>query len=138
LAGASFCLWCVIATSMKLNAQTEVAPILGTLLGRPLVAIAAACMLIAIIGAPAAGAKILSNSVLTYLGRISYGLYVYHAGGLLVARHLIRATSVKGFAGYALTGFAFTVIFSGISYRWLETPFLKMKERFAVVRSRPV
>jgi peptidoglycan/LPS O-acetylase OafA/YrhL len=138
LAGVSFCLWCIVAASTKLNAQTEVAPILGTLLGRPLVAIGAATMLIAVIGAPATGAKILTNSVLTHLGRISYGLYVYHAAGLLLARHLIRATSVKQFAAYGLIGFTFTVIFSSVSYRWLETPFLKMKERLAVVRSRPV
>jgi hypothetical protein len=24
------------------------------------------------------------------------------------------------------------------SYRWLESPFLKLKERFSVVKSRPV
>ena len=138
LAGISLSLWCVVAACTKLNAQTEPAPVLGTLLGRPLVAIGAAGMLIAVIGAPAAGARILSNSWLTYLGRISYGLYVYHLAGLLLAKHLFRANSVKGFAEYAVSGFVFTLIISSISYRWLETPFLKMKERFAVVRSRPI
>lgn len=138
LAGCSLSLWCIVAGYTNLNAQTEVAPVLGTLLGRPLVAIAAAGMLIAVIGAPAAGAKILTNLWLTYLGRISYGLYVYHAAGLLIARHLFRANSIKGFTTYALSGFILTVIFSSISYRWLESPFLKMKERFSVVRSRPV
>lgn len=138
LAGLSLSLWCIVAAYTKLNAQTEVAPVLGTLLGRPLVAIAAAGILIAVIGAPAAGAKILTNPLLTYLGRISYGLYVYHAAGLLLAGHLFRTNSVKAFTEYALTGFASTVIFSSISYRWLETPFLKMKEHFAVVRSRPI
>ena len=138
LAGISLSLWCVVAACTTLNAQTEAAPVLGTLLGRPLVAIGAAGMLIAVIGAPAAGARILSNSWLTYLGRISYGLYVYHLAGLLLAKHLFRANSVKGFAEYAVSGFVFTLIISSISYRWLETPFLKMKERFAVVRSRPI
>lgn len=138
LAVCSLSLWCVIAGSTQLNAQTEVAPVLGTLLGRPLVALAAAGLLIAVIGAPAAGAKILTNPVLTYLGRISYGLYVYHAAGLMIAGELFHAGSMKGFAAFALSGMALTVIFSTISYRWLETPFLKLKERFAVVRSRPV
>jgi peptidoglycan/LPS O-acetylase OafA/YrhL len=138
LAGGSLSLWCVVAAFTKLNAQTEVAPVLGTLLGRPLVAIGAAGMLIAAIGAPAAGARILTNSWLTYLGRVSYGLYVYHTAGLLLAEHLFRANSVKGFVKYAVSGFVFTLIISSISYRWLETPFLKMKERFAVVRSRPI
>jgi peptidoglycan/LPS O-acetylase OafA/YrhL len=138
LAAASQVVWCLVAAFTSLNSQTEVAPVMGTLLGRPLVAMAAAGLLVAVIGAPAAGARALTYSWLTYLGRISYGLYVYHAAGLLVAWHLFRGNSVKIYAAYALTGFALTVAFSAISYRWLESPFLKMKERFAVVHSRPV
>jgi peptidoglycan/LPS O-acetylase OafA/YrhL len=138
LAGFSLSLWCIAAAYAKLNEQTEVAPTLGTLLGRPLVALAAAGLLIAVIGAPAAGAKILANSMLNYLGRISYGLYVYHIAGLTIAGHFFRANSVKGFTVYALFGLVLTVIFSIISYRWLESPFLRIKERFALVRSRPV
>lgn len=135
---ASIAIWCLVASHTSLNAQTEVAPIMGTLIGRPLVALGAAGLLVAAIGAPAAGARALTHPWLTYLGRISYGLYVYHAAGLLLAGHLFHTNSVKAFGAYALTGFALTVCFSAISYRWLETPFLKLKERFAVVRSRPV
>ena len=138
LALGSLVLWCLVASYTNLNAQTEVAPVMGTLLGRPLVAMGAAGLLVAVIGAPAVGARALIHSWLTYLGRISYGLYVYHAAGLLVAWHLFGGNSVKAYAAYAITGFALTVVFSAISYRWLESPFLKMKERFAVVRSRPV
>jgi peptidoglycan/LPS O-acetylase OafA/YrhL len=138
LAAGSLVLWCLVASYTSLNAQTEVAPVTGTLLGRPLVAIAAAGLLVSVIGAPAAGARALTHPWLTYLGRISYGLYVYHAAGLLLAWHLFRGNSVKLYAAYALAGFSLTVIFSAISYRWLESPFLKMKERFSVVRSRPV
>jgi len=138
LAIACLGLWCMVASQTNLNAQTEVAPVMGTLLGRPLIALAAAGLLFAVIGAPAAGARALTASWLTYLGRISYGLYVYHAAGLLLAWHLIRGNSVKIYAAYALTGFGLTVLFSALSYRWLESPFLKMKERFAIVRSRPV
>jgi len=138
LAFFSLSLWCAVAAAANLNAQTEVAPILGTLIGRPLVAIAAAGLLVAVIGAPGAGAKLLTNPWLTYLGRISYGLYVYHMAGLTIAERFIRTNSVTRFTAYALSGFALTLIFSMISYRWLESPFLKLKERFTVVRSRPV
>jgi len=138
LAIACLGLWCIVAAHTDLNAQTEVAPVMGTLLGRPLVALAAAGLLVAVIGAPAVGARALTASWLTYLGRISYGLYVYHAAGLLLAWHLIRGNSVKIYAAYALTGLGLTVLFSALSYRLLESPFLKMKERFAIVRSRPV
>lgn len=138
LAAFSLSLWCIVAACVNLNAQTEVAPVLGTLIGRPLVAIAAAGLLVAVIGAPSAGARVLSNTGLTYLGRISYGLYVYHMAGLMIAEHFVRTNSVRKFAAYAFSGFALTLIFSILSYRWLESPFLKLKERFTVVRSRPV
>lgn len=138
LASVSLLTWFLVAGHTDLNAQTELAPVLGTLLGRPLVALAAAGMLVAMIGAPAAGARAFTHRWLTYLGRISYGLYVYHPAGLLAASRLFRTNSVKSFALYAATGFAFTVLFSSLSYRFLESPFLRLKERFSVVRSRPV
>jgi peptidoglycan/LPS O-acetylase OafA/YrhL len=138
LAGSCLSLWCIVAGYAKLNTQTEVVSVWGTLLGRPLVAIAAAGLLVAIIGAPAAGARILANSGLTYLGRISYGLYVYHAAGLRIAGYCFRTNSVRAFVAYAFSGFVLTVFLSAASYRWLESPFLKMKEKFSVVRSRPV
>jgi peptidoglycan/LPS O-acetylase OafA/YrhL len=138
LAGFSLSLWLIVAASTQLNAAREVAPVLGTLFGRPVVAVGAVGLLIAVIGAPAAGARVLENALLTYLGRISYGLYVYHMAGLLIARHFVRTNYPKGYAIYILSGFTLTVIFSIISYRWLESPFLRIKERFAVVRSRPV
>lgn len=128
----------MVAAHANLNAQTEVAPVLGTLIGRPLVALAAAGLLVSVIGAPAAGIRVLVAPWLTYLGRISYGLYVYHAAGLFLAGRLFGTHSVKQYAAFAATGFALTVAMSSLSYRWLETPFLRMKERFAVVRSRPI
>ena len=36
-----------------------------------------------------------------------------------------------------LVAFALTVTMAAISYRWLETPFLKLKQRFTYVLSRP-
>jgi peptidoglycan/LPS O-acetylase OafA/YrhL len=35
-------------------------------------------------------------------------------------------------------GLALTILLATASYRWLESPFLRLKERFAHVQSRPV
>jgi peptidoglycan/LPS O-acetylase OafA/YrhL len=35
-------------------------------------------------------------------------------------------------------GFALTLILALGSYRWVESPFLRLKDRFATVLSRPV
>jgi peptidoglycan/LPS O-acetylase OafA/YrhL len=35
-------------------------------------------------------------------------------------------------------GFVITVLLAMASYRWIESPFLRLKDRFATVLSRPV
>jgi peptidoglycan/LPS O-acetylase OafA/YrhL len=35
-------------------------------------------------------------------------------------------------------GFVMTVILAVASYRWIESPFLRLKDKFAIVLSRPV
>jgi peptidoglycan/LPS O-acetylase OafA/YrhL len=85
---------------------------------------------------------LLRNRVSAYLGKISYGLYVYHIAGLHYGYKITEwfispdrplAYPVAGlFAGLVVTVFA-----SMISYHALERPFLRIKERFAVIESRP-
>jgi len=76
---------------------------------------------------------------LVYLGRISYGLYVFHLLGLKLA-DVIGAHAAFGarfVKGQGLLGFLLTVAMAMISYHALEQPFLRMKERFSHVLSRP-
>lgn len=61
----------------------------------------------------------------TYLGKISYGLYVFHAAILrLVVSPLLALPLTIGMAA--------------LSYRFLESPFLWRKDRFAHVGTRAV
>jgi len=60
-----------------------------------------------------------------YLGKISFGLYVFHAAALRVVP-------------FAPAALLLTVACAAASYRFLETPFLRWKERLARVGSRPV
>ncbi len=76
---------------------------------------------------------------LRYLGKISYGLYIYHLPCLLVLGKIIpRVLKTGSPLAVALIGFPLSVAIAAISYRYLETPFLRMKERFEIVKSRAV
>jgi peptidoglycan/LPS O-acetylase OafA/YrhL len=72
------------------------------------------------------------------LGKISYGLYMLHLTGILIALSLLhpgwgwQLLAAKGL------GFVITVVLALASYRWIESPFLRLKDRFATVLSRPV
>ena len=76
-----------------------------------------------------------------YLGRISFGLYVYHEIAMYITDHFLmrHLDSLGGpvlIAKLALqTGL--TVLMAAISYRYLETPFLRAKRRHTPVESRP-
>jgi peptidoglycan/LPS O-acetylase OafA/YrhL len=105
----------------------------------------------AIFGFPAiaAGALLIFLSVfqssvaplwLRYLGKISYGLYVFHSLCLYLAAHLLGGypRNARQFVVFWCLGLALTVVFAALSYKFLESPFLRLKERFAYVTSRPV
>jgi len=73
-------------------------------------------------------------SPLVYLGRISYGLYVFHLLWLDVAKvlllHAFGTCPWWARAGIALP---LTLACAAASYRWLETPFLRLKDKLSVV-----
>jgi peptidoglycan/LPS O-acetylase OafA/YrhL len=84
--------------------------------------------------------KIFSKQVFVFLGKRSYGLYVYHLLGNGVAAYMqahisiLPSNSLISFI-YSLS---FTIIVSIISYFVIETPFLKLKKKFEIIISRPI
>jgi peptidoglycan/LPS O-acetylase OafA/YrhL len=77
---------------------------------------------------------------LCYLGKISYGLYVFHMLCLYITGRFLgsHAKSPGRFVVFWWTSLALTVLFSALSYAFVESPFLRLKNRFAYVQSRPV
>jgi peptidoglycan/LPS O-acetylase OafA/YrhL len=104
-------------------------------LGHSLTALASVATLLAAMGSQH---PFLRNTWLLYLGKISYGLYVLHEFAHYCAARLIHAFSPLTVVAQSLVALALTILLAAASYRWLESPFLRMKERFAHVQSRPV
>ena len=78
---------------------------------------AAVLLLTALCDPGAALTRLLSRPGLVYVGRISYGLYVWHL--------ILMWTMPYG----ALPGAALTFPVAALSYRYLELPFLRRKQR---------
>lgn len=80
----------------------------------------------------------LENSVCDFLGKISYGIYVIHPLIItLLAKFLppIQAPNMlKYLIIYSLVA-GLTILLSFISYKYLESYFLKLKHKFTVVKS---
>jgi peptidoglycan/LPS O-acetylase OafA/YrhL len=74
-----------------------------------------------------------------YLGKISYGLYVFHVLAIEFTRACFRGShGLPGLAASALVALLLTSAAAIISYAFLESPFLRLKRRFEIVHTRPV
>lgn len=80
----------------------------------------------------------LKQRYLVRLGMVSYGLYVYHEFFLNRFNQILPNTHGWGFITWWVLSLGSTMLVALVSYRFLESPFLKLKEKFAVVKSRPV
>ena len=81
----------------------------------------------------------LSGAPLLFLGRVSYGLYVFHVVGMMISDYVVphAALSFGRYLFRTMIAFAVTVGLAAASYRWLEMPFLTLKQRFTHILSRP-
>jgi peptidoglycan/LPS O-acetylase OafA/YrhL len=74
---------------------------------------------------------VLKSHPLRWTGRISFGMYVYHVPLLLVVRAVFErldpAAGVLPRAGIFVLWVLVVLAVSAASFRWLETPFLKLK-----------
>jgi peptidoglycan/LPS O-acetylase OafA/YrhL len=83
--------------------------------------------------------RILDNKFLSYLGKISYGLYVYHFGIVWFVRR-IRDFSIPEQVAKPLTLVISAVLLyfvASLSYKYLEKPILDLKDRFFPLRTEP-
>lgn len=128
LGGASVATFLLVAKYLSQDGPTSVITYTAT-------ALASVMLLLAVLQTDARFLRLPAFAWLVYLGRISYGLYVVHLLALaLVPKLLIVHLGLPlGFELRVLLSFALTVLLAAASYRWLERPFLRLKERFSKV-----
>ena len=96
----------------------------------------ASCCALVLVAASGASGKPIVSPAFGYLGRISYGLYVFHDFALRAAGvTLLHAMGFSPVFVVGVVGLALTVACAAVSYRFLELPFLRLKRRFSVVET---
>jgi peptidoglycan/LPS O-acetylase OafA/YrhL len=103
--------------------------------GRLIISLAAGAMLY---GSLHSRSSLLTSDWIVRLGKVSYGLYLLHLTGLLLAKSALHPTSGAALLATKGVGFVLTILLAFASYRWIESPFLRIKDRFSRVLSRPV
>lgn len=77
------------------------------------------------------------KNFLHYLGRISYGIYMYGNIILLIMiKKISQPYNFKNLALLYLIAFSLSIIIPIISYELFEKHFLKLKNRFALIKTR--
>lgn len=90
-----------------------------------------ACLIVMALERGSVTFRIFNMRPLRWVGRISYGAYVFHD-----ILHMEIQAMVQHFTGHVKYGTAtvaliFTLVISWASFRWFETPFIRLKERWS-------
>jgi peptidoglycan/LPS O-acetylase OafA/YrhL len=82
------------------------------------------------------------RSLISRLGRISYGMYVYHTVVIVALGALLKYSGlmVEGWltkVTFAIIALGISIIVSHFSFRYFEKPFLRLKTRFRIKEEDP-
>jgi len=131
-------LWCIAGGPLHILGFPVEPSVAGLCLGYALVLAGAVLLFVAVYGMPSRWVPRWA----IYLGKISFGLYLFHGFTLEMAHHTAAAAYIDRLKHYVpvadiLIEAGLTLLAASLSYRYLEKPFLRLKDRFAIVHSRP-
>jgi len=90
------------------------------------------CLSIVALAAKNPNQPLLSSKILRWIGRRSYGMYLYHLPIFLALGILIREHSPVNHLLVTALRCAATIVVAAISYRFIERPVLRYKKRYQV------
>jgi peptidoglycan/LPS O-acetylase OafA/YrhL len=111
-------------------------------IGYPAIAVTFAGLLLRCLAAGSWQYRFFSLGFLRFMGRYSYGFYVYHrlfSPMTIPGLYWLEAKLHSRFAGavlYLLLWFAGSIMIAVLSYKYFESPFLNLKDRFTTGRGQ--
>jgi peptidoglycan/LPS O-acetylase OafA/YrhL len=76
------------------------------------------------------------NPLMSFLGQISYGIYIYHRLILSLTKwFLLKYTHQYSEPVWIISSLSITILIAFLSYRFFEMPFLRLKNKFAIIKS---
>lgn len=83
------------------------------------------------------------NRHFSSLGKVSYGLYMLHPIGILIIDIAFRLLKINTSSSFIIVimgiiSLPISILIARLSYKWVERPFLKLKDKFAVVKTQIV
>jgi peptidoglycan/LPS O-acetylase OafA/YrhL len=99
--------------------------------GLTYVAVFGACLIVMALESRSVTFRVLNLRPLRWLGRISYGAYIFHDIPHDIYYRIVRHTHTHQLLGTAAMAFAGTLLLAWASYRWYESPFIRLKQRWS-------
>ena len=126
-----FVLWLALKPAALPGTVADMYPAWHFTRGLLFVDLLSACLIVMALESGSVVYRIFSVRPLRWLGRISYGAYVFHdIPHYLLYRLILHYHVWDPRDAIALAGFACTLLLSWASFRWYETPFIRLKERW--------
>lgn len=98
----------------------------------PCFTLAVAALIVSLCSSPQGiGSRILSFAPLVWVGRVSYSLYLWHIAGFAFAVWFGFHCGLVTSTDKELLQYTWSLVFAAVSYYFVETPFLKLKDRFS-------
>lgn len=72
----------------------------------------------------------LENSTFNYLGKITYGIYMFHYIAIIFVLKTLQNYGIKNMIAEYVLSFVLTVIFAVLSYEFFEKRFIKLKKNY--------
>lgn len=139
MAATGIALWLVAACATNIKRPAAHASPSQFCFGYLLVAAGCILLLLAVLGVSSSRVP----QSIAWLGKISFGLYVFHEPAFLIVDGLQKHLRLNFTASPALVinkavALCITALLAAFSYRFWESPFLRLKHRFTWIRSREI